>query len=116
MHKRSRSKSGRSFSLHSDAELIREFEAFAQQLKAHIGKTFVFNQEDGEIGDFFFGALLHDRADPVVSERHAQWCRLMTTPYGLLCPQDPTFRTLKENVRTLNELVRLQFRIHPSAA
>ena len=54
--KRTRSKSGKSFSLHPTKKLIREFESYALQLKAHVGNTFGFIQGETEMEDFFFGA------------------------------------------------------------
>jgi multiple sugar transport system substrate-binding protein len=108
LHKRSRSKSGRSFSLHPTRELIREFEAFALQLKTHVGKTFGFNQEDGALGDFFFGGSY-------MTAKILSFPNAMRNGVGydqvvrLLGPLDPTFRTLKENSRTLNELCGCNF-------
>lgn len=103
LHKRSRSKSGRSFSLHPTRKLIREFESYALQLKAHVGKTFGFTQEDGAMSDFFFGGSY-------MTAKILSFPNAMRNGVGydrsirILCPNDPTFRTLNENCRTLNEL------------
>lgn len=108
LHKRPRSKSGRSFSLHPTRELIREFEAFALNLKAHVGKTFGFSQDDDAIGDFFFGGSY-------MTARILSFPNAMRVGVGydqtirVLGPLDPTFRTLKENIWTLNELCGCNF-------
>ncbi|MCP4307696.1 MAG: extracellular solute-binding protein, partial [bacterium] len=101
--KRPRSKSGKSFSLHPTRKLIREFESYALQLKAHVGDTFGFIQDESGMEDFFFGASY--MAPKILSFPNA-----MRTGIGydrtvrMLCPADPTFRTLAKQNRTINEL------------
>jgi len=112
--KRPRSKSGRSFSLHPTRKLIREFESFALQLKTHVGKTFGFVQDDVDIRDFFFGGYY-------MKAKILSFPNAMRNAIGyehvirLLCPIDPTFKTLRDNARTLNELCgsRLEFQLLP---
>lgn len=101
--KRPRSKSGRSFSLHPTRKLIREVESYALLLKSHVGNAFGFTQSGSGIEDFFFGASY--MAPKILSFPNA-----MRTAVGydrtvrLLCPIDPTFKTLADQIRTLNEL------------
>lgn len=103
LHKRPRSKSGRSFSLHPTRKLIREFESYALQLKAHVGKTFGFIQNDGSTNDFFFGGSY-------MTAKILSFPNAMRTGVGfdkkikVLCPPDPTFRTLQQNSRSVNEM------------
>jgi len=103
LHKRSRTRSGRSFSLHPTKKLITEFESFAMQLKAMVGKTFGFTTEDGGIGDFYFGGYY-------MASRILPYPTAMRTGVGvgqtfrILSPIDPTFRTLSEFSSNLDEL------------
>ncbi|AVX05758.1 hypothetical protein MXMO3_03252 [Maritalea myrionectae] len=107
LHKRPRSNTGRSFSLHPTRKLIREFESYALQLKAHVGKTFGFVQNDGTASDFFFGGSY-------MTAKILSFPNAMRTGVGfdkkikILCSPDPTFRTLKQNARTINELCGTQ--------
>ena len=103
LHKRPKSKSGKSFSLHPTRRLIEEFESFAMQLKAMVGNTFGFNTGDGEIGDFYFGGYY-------MASRILPYPSAMRTGVGydrtfrILCPIDPTFKTLNELSSNLDEL------------
>lgn len=112
--KRVRSKSGRSYSLHPTKLLIKEFEAYALQLKAHVGSTFGFTQGEGKMEDFFFGASY-------MAARILSFPNAMRTGVGvdqttrILCPDDPTFRILRTNRRYLNELcgTTIELSLHP---
>lgn len=103
LHKRPKSKSGKSFSLHPTRKLIEEFESFAMQLKAVVGNTFGFNTGDGEISDFYFGGYY-------MASRILPYPSAMRTGVGydrtfrILCPIDPTFKTLRELSSDLDEL------------
>ncbi|MYI68391.1 MAG: extracellular solute-binding protein [Boseongicola sp. SB0673_bin_14] len=103
LHKRPKSKTGKSFSLHPTRKLIEEFESFAMQLKAMVGNTFGFNTGDGEIGDFYFGGYY-------MASRILPYPSAMRTGVGydrtfrILCPIDPTFKTLSEFSSSLEEL------------
>lgn len=109
--KRVRSKSGRSFSLHPTKRLIKEFEAYALLLKAHVGKTFGFTEGEGKMGDFYFGASY-------MAARILSFPNAMRTGVGvdktinILCPDDPTFKTLHANTTYLNELCGTTLNIH----
>lgn len=112
--KRVRSKSGRSFSLHPTKLLIKEFEAYALQLKAHVGSTFGFTQGEGKMEDFFFGASY-------MAARILSFPNAMRTGVGvdktfrILGPDDPTFRILEANKTYLNELcgMTLELNLQP---
>ncbi len=103
LHKRPKSKSGKSFSLHPTRKLIEEFESFAMQLKAVVGNTFGFNTGDGEISDFYFGGYY-------MASRILPYPSAMRTGVGydrtfrILCSIDPTFKTLREFSSDLDEL------------
>lgn len=103
LHKRPRSKSGKSFSLHPTRKLIAEFESFAMQLKAMVGNTFGFTDGDGEIGDFYFGGYY-------MASRILPYPNAMRTGVGvdrtfrILSPIDPTFKTLSQFSSNLDEL------------
>ena len=103
LHKRPKSKSGKSFSLHPTRKLIEEFESFAMQLKAVVGNTFGFNTGDGEISDFYFGGYY-------MASRILPYPSAMRTGVGydrtfrILCSIDPTFKTLRESSSDLDEL------------
>ena len=103
LHKRPKSKSGKSFSLHPTRKLIEEFESFAMQLKAMVGNTFGFNTGDGEISDFYFGGYY-------MASRILPYPSAMRTGVGydrsfrILCSIDPTFKTLSEFSSDLDEL------------
>lgn len=102
LHKRPRSKSGRSFSLHPTTKLITEFESFAMQLKSVVGTTFGFNTGDSEIGDFYFGGYY-------MASRILPYPTAMRTGIGtgktvrILGPEDPTFKTLHQFKSSLDE-------------
>lgn len=101
--KRPRSKSGKSFSLHPTRKLIREFESYALLLKAHVGNTFGFIQGEAEMGDFFFGASY--MAPKILSFPNAMRIGVgYDRTIRILCPDDPTFRTLENQNRVINEL------------
>ncbi len=105
LHKRIKSRSGKSFSLHPTRKLILEFESFAMQLKAMVGNTFGFNTGDGEIGDFYFGGYyMASRTLPYPSAMR-QGVGL-DKPFRILSSNDPTFKTLSEFSSSLNELWR----------
>lgn len=101
--KRTRSKTGKSYSLHPTRKLIEEFESFAVQLKSHVGTTFGFNSGESAIEDFYFGGSY--MAPKILSFPSA-----MRTGVGydrkvrILCPIDPTFKTLSNYSHNLNEL------------
>jgi multiple sugar transport system substrate-binding protein len=112
--KRTRSKSGRSYSLHPTRLLIKEFESYALQLKRHIGTTFGFTQGEGKMEDFFFGASY-------MAARILSFPNAMRTEVGIertikiLGPVDPTFKTLEANTKYLNELCGATLEIHTFA-
>jgi multiple sugar transport system substrate-binding protein len=93
--KRPKSKSGKSFSLHPTSKLIAEFESFAMQLKAMVGRTFGFTEGDGEISDFYFGGYY-------MASRILPYPNAMRSGVGydktirILSPIDPTFKTLSQ--------------------
>ncbi|MCR9110962.1 extracellular solute-binding protein [Marivita sp. XM-24bin2] len=103
LHKRPKSRSGKSFSLHPTRKLIAEFESFAMQLKAMVGNTFGFTTGDGELGDFYFGGYY-------MASRTLPYPNAMRTGVGvdrkirILSPIDPTFKTLSEFSSNLDEL------------
>lgn len=103
LHKRPKSKTGKSFSLHPTRKLIEEFESFAMQLKVMVGNTFGFTTGDGEIGDFYFGGYY-------MASRILPYPNAMRTGVGfdrtfrILSPIDPTFKTLSEFSSNLDEL------------
>lgn len=101
LHKRPKSKTGKSFSLHPTRSLIEEVESFAMQLKATVGKTFGFAEEDGEIGDFFFGGSY--MAPRILPYPNAMRVGVgMERVFNILGPIDPTFRTLNAYSTTLS--------------
>ncbi len=103
LHKRPKSKSGKSFSLHPTRKLIAEFESFAMQLKAMVGNTFGFTDGDGEIGDFYFGgSYMASRILPYPNAMRAGVGSERT--FRILSPIDPTFKTLSEFSSNLDEL------------
>lgn len=103
LHKRPRSRTGKSFSLHPTRKLIAEFESFAMQLKAMVGNTFGFTNGDGEIGDFYFGGYyMASRTLPYPSAMRAGVG--VDRTFRILGPIDPTFRTLNEFSSNLDEL------------
>lgn len=101
--KRPKSKSGKSFSLHPTRKLIAEFESFAMQLKAMVGNTFGFTDEEGGIGDFYFGGYY-------MASRILPYPNAMRVGVGvdrkvrILSPVDPTFKTLSQFSSNLDEL------------
>ncbi len=103
IHKRPRSRSGKTFSLHPTRRMIEEFESYAIQLKALVGGTFGFNTGDGELGEFYFGgSYMASRilAYPTPMRRGIGYGR----PFRILGSIDPTFRTLKSKASSLEEL------------
>lgn len=103
LHKRPRSRSGKSFSLHPSKKLIAEFESFAMQLKAMLGHTFGFTNGDGTMGDFFFGGYyMASRTLPYPSAMRQGIG--MERVFRILSPVDPTFKTLSEFSSNLDEL------------
>ena len=110
LHKRPKSKSGKSFSLHPTRKLIQEFESFAMQLKMMVGNTFGFTAGDGEIGDFYFGGYY-------MASRILPYPSAMRVGVGvnrtirLLGPIDPTFKTLEKFSSNLDELCGTQVEI-----
>ncbi|WP_377513042.1 extracellular solute-binding protein [Octadecabacter sp. R77987] len=103
LHKRPKSRSGKSFSLHPTRKLIAEFESFAMQLKATVGNTFGFTTGDGELGDFYFGGYY-------MASRTLPYPNAMRVGVGvdktirILSPIDPTFKTLSQVSSNLDEL------------
>lgn len=103
LHKRPKSKTGRSFSLHPTRKLIAEFESFAMQLKAMVGNTFGFTTGDVEIGEFYFGGYyMASRTLPYPSAMRSGVGAGRT--FRILSPIDPTFKTLSEFSSNLDEL------------
>lgn len=95
LHKRPKSKTGKSFSLHPTRELIVEVETFAQQLKATVGETFGFAGSDGGTEDFFFGgSYMAPRILPYPSAMRAGVGA--DRKFRILGSIDPTFKTLRE--------------------
>ena len=101
--KRPRSRTGKSFSLHPTRKLIEEFEAFAMQTKAMVGSTFGFTNGDGGMEDFYFGGYY-------MASRILSYPNAMRAGPGfdrtvrILCPVDPTFRTISKSSSILTEL------------
>ena len=101
--KRPRSRSGRSFSLHPTRQLISEFESFAMQFKVMVGTTFGYADSGDAMQDFYFGG-------GYMASRILPYPNAMSTGVGydrcvrILCPIDPTFRTLSKFSSTLDEL------------
>lgn len=103
LHKRPKSKSGKSYSLHPTRKLISEFESFAMQLKVMVGNTFGFTAGDGEMGDFYFGGYyMASRTLPYPSAMRAGVG--VNRNFRILSPIDPTFKTLSEFSSNLDEL------------
>ena len=108
--KRPRSKTGKSFSLHPTRQLIAEFETFAMQFKAMVGTTFGFGDGDGAMNDFFFGGYY-------MASRILPYPNAMRSGVGydrtvrILCPIDPTFRTLSRLSSNLEEMCGTNFEI-----
>lgn len=103
LHKRPKSKSGKSFSLHPTRKLIEEFESFAMQMKSMVGNTFGFTTGDGEMGDFYFGGYyMASRILPYPSAMRSGVGYDRT--FRILSPIDPTFKTLSEFSSNLDEL------------
>ncbi len=100
--KRSRSKTGKSFSLHPTKKLIHDFESYALQLKSHIGNTFGFTSEENTASDFYFGGSY-------MTSRILSFPSAMKQGIGydsvlrILTPSDPTFKTLSDYPKNLNE-------------
>jgi multiple sugar transport system substrate-binding protein len=108
--RRPRSKSGKSFSLHPTRDLIGQFEVFAGELKRTVGKTFGFSdgETEGADGGFYFGG--HYMASRILSYPNAMRAGIgKERIIRILCPIDPTFRTLKKLSPQLNELCGAQF-------
>lgn len=101
--KRTRSKSGKSFSLHPTRKLIEEFESYANQLKSVVGSTFGFDADGSPPEDFYFGGYY-------MASRILPYPNAMRVGIGydrtirILSPIDPTFRTLSEFSKNLDEL------------
>lgn len=98
--KRSRSRSGKSFSIHPTNQLIREFETYAARVKMLIGKTFGFTSEDGS-GFYFGGSYMAARILPYPSVMprglgYGQTVRILSNA-------DPTFKTLSDFSNNLRE-------------
>jgi multiple sugar transport system substrate-binding protein len=98
--KRSRSRSGKSYSIHPTNQLIREFETYAARVKMLIGKTFGFTSEDGS-GFYFGGSYMAARILPYPSVMrrglgYGQTVRILSNA-------DPTFKTLSDFTSNLRE-------------
>lgn len=100
LHKRPRSKTGKSFSLHPTRKLIEEFESFAMQLKAMVGSTFGFDTGDAAMEDFYFGGYY-------MASRILPYPNAMREEVGydrtirILAPLDPTFETIRQHASVL---------------
>lgn len=100
LHKRPRSRTGKSFSLHPTRKLIKEFESFAMQLKAMVGNTFGFATEDAAMEDFYFGGYY-------MASRILPYPNAVREGIGydrtirLALPLDPTFTTIARHVKEL---------------
>ncbi len=100
LHKRPRSKTGKSFSLHPTRKLIEEFESFAMQLKAMVGNTFGFNTGDAAMEDFYFGGYY-------MASRILPYPNALREGVGydrtirILTPIDPTFETIRKQASEL---------------
>lgn len=106
--KRSRSRSGKSFSIHPTNQLIHEFEAYAARVKMLIGKTFGFSSDDGN-GFYFGGSYMAARILPYPSVMrrglgHGQIVRILSNA-------DPTFKTLSDFSSNLREFCGSQLEI-----
>ena len=100
--KRSRSKTGKSFSLHPTRRLIGRFEEYAAHFKALIADTFGFPGDDS-VQSFFFGG--NYMASRILSYPNAMRRGIgFDKTIRLLCPIDPTFRTLRNVAKNLEEL------------
>ena len=98
LHKRPKSKSGKSFSLHPTRELIAEVESFAMQLKATMGETFGFSSGDGETGDFFFGgSYMAPRILPYPSAMRAGVGAVVEFPVAMLSVNFPRHLLTRQN-------------------
>jgi multiple sugar transport system substrate-binding protein len=103
LHKRPKSRTGKSFSLHPTRSLIEEFESFAMQLKSMVGETFGFASTEGKADDFFFGGYY-------MASRILPYPSAMREGVGyervfrILSPMDPTFKTLSQFSCNLDEL------------
>lgn len=101
--KQPRSKSGKSFSLHPTRQLIVEVESFAMQFKAMVGTTFGFADNEEAIHEFYFGG-------DYMASRILPYPSAMRVGIGfdrkvrILCPIDPTFKTLTKFTSILDEL------------
>jgi multiple sugar transport system substrate-binding protein len=108
--RRPRSQSGKSFSLHPTRELIRQFEEYATQFKMTVGETFGFGDNDAPGTDFFFGGYY-------MTSRILSYPNAMRSGIGqdktvrILCPMDPTFRTLADLSNNLKELCGANFQV-----
>lgn len=108
--RRPRSKSGKSFSLHPTRALITQFEVFASEFKRTVGDTFGFTEGDAEDAKagFYFGG--HYMTSRILSYPNAMRVGIgKERPIRVLCPIDPTFRTLKKLTPQLSELCGAQF-------
>ncbi|AGI69344.1 putative ABC transporter periplasmatic solute-binding protein [Octadecabacter antarcticus 307] len=108
--RRSRSKSGKSFSLHPTRDLISQFEAYAADFKRTVGDTFGFtdDESEGTEAGFYFGG--HYMASRILSYPNAMRVGIgKERVIRVLGPIDPTFKTLKELTPSLNELCGAQF-------
>ncbi len=108
--RRPRSKTGKSFSLHPTRELIAQFEVFAGEFKRTVGETFGFTdgENEGIEGGFYFGG--HYMTSRILSYPNAMRVGIgKERTIRILCPSDPTFKTLKKLSSQLNELCGAQF-------
>jgi multiple sugar transport system substrate-binding protein len=108
--RRPRSKSGKSFSLHPTRTLISQFEVFASECKRTVGDTFGFTDVDADEAEsgFYFGG--HYMASRILSYPNAMRVGIgKERPIRVLCPIDPTFKTLKKLSPQLGELCGAQF-------
>ncbi len=108
--RRPKSQSGKSFSLHPTRELIRQFEEYATQFKMTVGETFGFGGSETPGADFFFGGYY-------MTSRILSYPNALRVGIGqdktvrILCPIDPTFRTLADLANNLKELCGANFQV-----
>lgn len=108
--RRSRSKSGKSFSLHPTRDLISQFEAYAVDFKRTVGDAFGFTdiESEGSEAGFYFGG--HYMASRILSYPNAMRVGIgKERVIRVLGAIDPTFKTLNELTPSLNELCGAQF-------
>lgn len=103
LHKRPKSRSGKSFSVHPTRQLIDEFERFAMKLKKVVADTFGFRDTEGQADDFFFGGYY--MASRILPYPNAMRVGIgYRRKFRILASNDPTFKTLHRLSSNLEEL------------